>query len=118
MHPRLHLEIQEDPWGVEVSRHKLRGQAVHAVMAVVGESCANLTPYGVGATIAQLGSGGLPNDKKPKRPVRIYGLGYTSAFERPTTSQSIPPGSPGPRLVSSHSAPSVRSDARISGWFH
>ncbi|CAL1132180.1 unnamed protein product [Cladocopium goreaui] len=36
-------------------------------MAVVGESCASLTPYGVGATLAQLGSGGLPNDKKPKR---------------------------------------------------
>ena len=79
-------------------------------MAVVGESCANLTPYGVGATLAQLGCGGLPNDKKPKRPVRIYGLGYTSAFERPPTGQSVPPGSPGPRLISSHSAPSVRSD--------
>ncbi|CAJ1380288.1 unnamed protein product [Effrenium voratum] len=36
-------------------------------MAVIGESCANLTPAGVGATLAQLGCGGLPNDKKPKR---------------------------------------------------
>ncbi|CAE7768867.1 unnamed protein product [Symbiodinium pilosum] len=51
-------------------------------MAVIGESCSSLTPYGVGATLAQLGRGGLPNDKKPRRPVRIYGLGCTSAFER------------------------------------
>ena len=28
--------------------------------------------------------------------------------------QSVPPGSPGPRLISSHSAPSVRSDAQTS----
>ncbi|CAK9014112.1 Uncharacterized protein SCF082_LOCUS12206 [Durusdinium trenchii] len=83
-------------------------------MAVIGESCASLTPYGVGATLAQLGSGGVPNDKKPKRPIRIYGLGYTSAFERPATGQTIPPGSPGPRMASSHSAPSIRSDSESS----
>ncbi|CAE7578919.1 unnamed protein product, partial [Symbiodinium natans] len=58
-------------------------------MAVIGESCASLTPYGVGATLAQLGRGGLPNDKKPRRPVCIHGLGYTSAFDRPATGQSL-----------------------------
>ncbi|CAE7586835.1 unnamed protein product [Symbiodinium microadriaticum] len=56
-------------------------------MAVIGESCASLTPYGVGATLAQLGRGGLPNDRKPRRPVCIYGLGLTSAFERPVETE-------------------------------
>ncbi|OLP96831.1 hypothetical protein AK812_SmicGene20888 [Symbiodinium microadriaticum] len=82
-------------------------------MAVIGESCASLTPYGVGATLAQLGRGGLPNDRKPRRPVCIYGLGLTSAFERPATGQSRP-SSPGPRLTTSRSAASVRSGSDSS----
>ncbi|CAE7839633.1 unnamed protein product, partial [Symbiodinium necroappetens] len=105
---RLRIKVREQ-------HCKAVGQAktTASIMAVIGESCASLTPYGVGATLAQLGRGGLPNDRKPRRPVCIYGLGLTSAFERPATGQSRP-SSPGPRLTTSRSAASVRSGSDSS----
>eukprot|EP00930_Biecheleria_cincta_P092677 TRINITY_DN8268_c0_g1_i1.p1 TRINITY_DN8268_c0_g1~~TRINITY_DN8268_c0_g1_i1.p1 ORF type:complete len:188 (+),score=4.62 TRINITY_DN8268_c0_g1_i1:40-603(+) len=78
-------------------------------MAVMGETCHALTPFGVGATLAQLGRGGFIADNKPKTPQLVHGLGLTNAFSRPPTGGSRQ-SSPGPRSLSaSQSAPSIRS---------
>eukprot|EP00441_Pelagodinium_beii_P017247 CAMPEP_0197659848 /NCGR_PEP_ID=MMETSP1338-20131121/49377_1 /TAXON_ID=43686 ORGANISM="Pelagodinium beii, Strain RCC1491" /NCGR_SAMPLE_ID=MMETSP1338 /ASSEMBLY_ACC=CAM_ASM_000754 /LENGTH=167 /DNA_ID=CAMNT_0043236975 /DNA_START=59 /DNA_END=562 /DNA_ORIENTATION=- len=78
-------------------------------MGTVGETCHALTPFGVGATLAQLHYGGFPTDKKPKRPQPVHGLGLTNTFSRPPTGGSRAV-SPGPRPLShSISAPSLRA---------
>lgn len=47
-----------------------------------------LTPFGVGATLEQLGSGGFVHGR-PTRPVPVHGHGLTHGFEHPDGSSRI-----------------------------
>eukprot|EP00429_Kryptoperidinium_foliaceum_P076910 CAMPEP_0176226212 /NCGR_PEP_ID=MMETSP0121_2-20121125/22148_1 /TAXON_ID=160619 /ORGANISM="Kryptoperidinium foliaceum, Strain CCMP 1326" /LENGTH=166 /DNA_ID=CAMNT_0017565479 /DNA_START=69 /DNA_END=566 /DNA_ORIENTATION=- len=68
-----------------------------------------LTPFGIGATIAQLGSGGLPA-ARPTKPVALHGHGRTGGFEGLTVSalaSSKACRTSGRSMAFSQSAPSL-----------
>eukprot|EP00442_Polarella_glacialis_P050620 CAMPEP_0115081962 /NCGR_PEP_ID=MMETSP0227-20121206/19602_1 /TAXON_ID=89957 /ORGANISM="Polarella glacialis, Strain CCMP 1383" /LENGTH=150 /DNA_ID=CAMNT_0002469929 /DNA_START=131 /DNA_END=580 /DNA_ORIENTATION=+ len=85
-------------------------------MAVVGEACHSLTPFGVGATLEQLGTGGFMAGK-PLRPRLVHGMGLTSDF---AASEFVGGGSRGASalangrgLTGSRSAPSLTWSGQI-----